>query len=260
MGNVFAKAGIAAVFLAGSIVAAQPSEAAGGAAPPPSQDWSWEGPFGSYDMAAAQRGLQVYLEVCASCHGLRLVAYRNLSALGYSEDEIKELAAEFEVEDGPDDEGEMFTRAAIPADRFVSPFPNDNAARFANNGALPPDLSLMVKARPNGANYLYALLTGYSEDVPDDIEVQEGMNYNTYFGGNQIAMAAPLYEDGVEYADGTPATISQMASDVTTFLAWASEPTLEERKQMGVTVMIFLFVFLGLLIAVKRRVWSKVEH
>ncbi len=237
-----------------------PAKAAGDAPVPPSQGWSWEGAFGSYDRAAAQRGLQVYKEVCAGCHSMDLLFYRDLEGLGYSEDEIKAIAADYEVEDGPDDEGEMFDRTAIPSDRFVNPYRNDNEARSANNGALPPDLSLIVEARPNGANYLYALLTGYSEEVPDGIEMQEGMNYNAWFKGNQIAMGQPLYEDGVEYADGTPATVSQMASDVTTFLAWASEPNMEQRKSMGIKVMIFLLVLLGLLIALKRKIWANVGH
>jgi len=237
-----------------------PAGAAGEAPVPPSQGWSWEGIFGTFDKAAAQRGFQVYKEVCAGCHSMDYLYYRDLAGLGYNEDEIKAIAAEYEVQDGPDDEGEMFDRTAIPSDGFVNPYRNDNEARAANNGAHPPDLSLMVEARPRGADYLYALLTGYSEDIPDEIEMQDGMNYNAWFKGNQIAMAQPLYEDSVEYADGTSATVSQMATDVTTFLAWAAEPNLEERKSMGIKVMIFLLVFLGLLIAVKRKVWSDVEH
>ncbi len=237
-----------------------PAGAAGELPVPPSQGWSWEGIFGTYDRAAAQRGLQVYKEVCSSCHGMDYLYYRDLAGLGYSEDEIKAIAAEYEVQDGPDEDGEMFDRTAIPSDGFYQPYRNHNEARASNNGALPPDLSLIVDARPHGADYLYALLTGYSEDVPDDIELQEGMSYNAWFKGNQIAMAQPLYEDSVEYADGTPATVSQMASDVTTFLAWASEPNLEERKSLGIKVMIFLFIFLGMLIALKRKIWSKVDH
>lgn len=237
-----------------------PAGAAGEAQVPPSRGWSWEGVFGSYDRAAAQRGLQIYREVCAGCHSMQFLFYRDLEGLGYGEEEVKAIASEYEVQDGPDADGEMFDRTAIASDRFVSPYPNDNAARSVNNGALPPDLSLIVEARPHGADYLYALLTGYSEVVPDGIELQDGMNYNAWFKGNQIAMAQPLYEDGVEYADGTPATISQMASDVTTFLAWASEPNLEERKSLGIKVMIFLVIFLGMLIALKRRIWSRLKH
>lgn len=224
----------------------------------PEQDWSFQGIFGTYDKAAAQRGLQVYKEVCAGCHSLNLIYYRNLTDLGYAEAAVKAFAAEHEVEDGPNDEGEMFTRPAKPADRFVEPFPNEQAARAGNGGALPPDLSLMVEARKGGPDYLYALLTGYTE-APADVEVLEGMQYNAYFPGHQIAMPAPLIEGGVEYADGTPATVEQMAKDVTVFLAWASEPNMEVRKAMGLKVMLFLIVFCGLLIATKRRVWADVH-
>jgi len=224
----------------------------------PKQDWSFEGIFGTYDRASAQRGLQVYQEVCAGCHSLKFIYYRNLADIGYSAAAIKAFAAENEIEDGPNGEGEMFMRPARPSDRFVRPFPNDNAARAGNNGAFPPDLSLMVEARVGGPNYLHALLTGYV-DPPSDMTVMEGMNYNKYFTGNQIAMPPPLSDDAVEYADGTKATVDQMSRDVVMFLAWASEPNMEERKSMGMKVMLFLFVFTGLLIAVKRRVWADVH-
>jgi ubiquinol-cytochrome c reductase cytochrome c1 subunit len=223
----------------------------------PAQEWSWQGVFGTFDQPALQRGLQVYLEVCASCHGLNYVAYRNLTALGYNDDQVKAFAAEFEVEDGPNEEGEMFFRPARPADRFVSPFPNDQAARASNNGALPPELSLIAEARQGGADYLYALLTGYV-DPPDDVELPDGMTFNTYFASQQIAMPQPLYEDGVEYADGTKASVDQMARDVSTFLTWTAEPYLEERKSMGFKVILFLLVFTAMLIAVKRKVWADV--
>ncbi len=224
----------------------------------PKQDWSFEGIFGTYDRASAQRGLQVYQEVCAGCHSLKFIYYRNLADIGYSAAAIKAFAAENEIEDGPNGEGEMFMRPARPSDRFVRPFPNDNAARAGNNGAFPPDLSLMVEARVGGPNYLHALLTGYV-DPPSDMTVMEGMNYNKYFTGNQIAMPPPLSDDAVEYADGTKATVDQMSRDVVMFLAWTSEPNMEERKSMGMKVMLFLFVFTGLLIAVKRRVWADVH-
>ena len=197
---------------------------------PPARDWSFDGMFGTFDRGAAQRGFQVYQEVCAACHSLKLVAYRNLSGIGLSEDQIKAIAAEVEVTDGPNDEGEMFQRPARPSDRFVKPFANDNAARAANNGALPPDLSLMVKARKGGADYLHALLTGYKEEPPAGIKLSEGMNYNLYFPGNQIAMAPPVADDAVEYADGTKATADQIATDVATFLAWAAEPELRSEE------------------------------
>jgi cytochrome c1 len=188
------------------------------------------------------------------------LAYRNLSALGYNEDEIKAYAANYEVEDGPNDEGEMFMRAALPSDRFVSPFPNENAARASNNGALPPDLSLMTKARKNGADHLSAIMTGYVDEAPEGVELAEGMAYHKYFTGNQIAMPQPLYGDDVEYADGTEATLEQEAKDITAFLAWAAEPELEERKSMGIGVLIFLGVLFVMVVAVKKAVWRDVGH
>lgn len=226
----------------------------------PDEDWSWDGPQGTFDKAQLQRGLQVYTESCSSCHSLDLIAYRNLAALGYSEDEIKAYAANYEVEDGPDDNGDMFMRAAIPSDRFVSPFANENAARASNNGAYPPDLSLMAKARKNGANYIYALMTGYSDEVPADVELMEGMNYHKYFIGFQIAMPQPLYGDDVEYADGTEATLEQEAKDITAFLAWTAEPELEQRKSMGIGVLLFLGFLFVMVVAVKRAVWRDVKH
>ncbi len=249
----------AAIFLATAFgLAASPASAAAGAKPP-AQNWSFSGLFGTFERDAAQRGYQVYSEVCAGCHSLYLLSYRHLAGIGFSEDQIKTIAAEFEVEDGPNDEGEMFVRPARPADRFVSPFANDKEARASNNGALPPDLSLMVKARKGGADYLYGLLIGYADEAPEGVTLMEGMNYNKYFPGQQIAMAAPLADDGVEYADGTKATLDQQARDVTTFLAWAAEPELEDRKRMGVKVILFLIVLTGMLFAVKRKVWEDVH-
>jgi ubiquinol-cytochrome c reductase cytochrome c1 subunit len=230
------------------------AQAAEGTAPP-ARDWSFSGIFGQFDRGALQRGFQVYREVCSGCHSLRLIAFRNLEALGFGEDEIKAIAAEYTVEDGPDDEGEMFERPALPADRIPAPFPNDKAAAAANNGATPPDLSLMIKARNGGADYLHALLIGYS-DPPDGVELLDVQSYNLYFPGNVTAMAPPLEEDIVEYGDGTPATVEQMAADVTSFLAWAAEPELEERKRMGIKVVLFLLVFTGVLYAAKRKVWA----
>jgi len=221
----------------------------------PARDWSFSGIFGQYDRDAMQRGFQVYREVCSGCHSLRLIAFRNLEALGYGEDEIKAIAADYTVVDGPDDEGEMFDRPGLPADHFPSPFANTQAAAAANSGAAPPDLSLMTKARNGGADYLHALLTGYT-DPPDGVELLDVQSYNLYFPGNVTAMAPPLDEDIVEYGDGTPATVDQMATDVTTFLAWAAEPEMEERKRMGIKVILFLLVFTGVLYAVKRKVWA----
>ncbi len=244
--------GVAAVLLfglqAGAALAAKGKEL-------PERDWSFTGIFGKYDRGAMQRGLQVYQEVCSGCHGLRFIAFRNLGALGYSEDEVKAIAAEYSIVDGPDEEGEMFERPGRPSDRFPSPFPNDKAAAASNNGAVPPDLSLIVKARTGGADYIHGLLTGYA-DPPADLEILEEQNYNLYFPGNVTAMAPPLFEDAVEYGDGTPATVEQMATDLSTFLAWAAEPEMEERKSMGIGVMLFLLVFTGVLYAVKRKVWA----
>ena len=224
----------------------------------PKRDWSFQGIFGTYDRASMQRGLQIYKESCSGCHSLNLIYFRNLTDLGYNEAQVKAFAAEYEVQDGPNDEGEMYNRPAQPQDRFVKPFPNDNAARAGNNGALPPDLSLMVEARVGGPNYVHALLTGYA-DVPAGTELMEGMNYNKYFPGHQIAMASPLSEDGIDYEDGTKATVAQQAEDIVTFLAWASEPNMEARKKMGIKVLIFLIVLTGILIAVKKRVWADVH-
>ena len=251
------KTSFAVLALAGLVsLSAAPVKAEASKEPLPARDWSFNGMFGTFDRGSVQRGLQVYLEVCAACHSLKLVAYRNLTGIGLSEDQIKAIAAEFEVQDGPNDEGEMYARPAKPSDRFVSPFPNDNAARASNNGALPPDLSLMTKARKGGADYLHALLTGYKEEPPADVKLGEGMLYNVFFPGNQIAMAPPLSDDAVEYADGTKATTEQLSNDVTSFLAWAAEPELEERKRMGVKVLLFLIVLTAMLYALKRQIWA----
>ncbi len=224
-------------------------------AKPPGRSWSFDGLFGTFDRGALQRGYQVFSESCASCHSLKRVAYRNLSEIGFSEDQVKKIAAEAEVTDGPNEEGEMYQRKGKPSDRFVKPFPNDNAARAANNGAMPPDLSLITKARAGGVDYLHAILTGYRE-APKGVEIGENMAYNAYFPGNAIAMPPPLEDDQVEYADKTKATVERMSADVTTFLAWASEPELEARKRMGIKVMLFLLVLTGMLYAVKRKVWA----
>ncbi len=225
----------------------------------PNIPWGFQKVFSTYDRPALQRGFQVYKEVCAGCHGLDKVAYRNLSGLGYNPDEIKAIAAEYTVIDGPNDEGEMFERAAVPADRFVSPFPNDNAARASNGGALPPDLSLIIKARTNGPNYLFGLLTGYAEEAPAGEELLDGQYWNKYFPGHKISMAPPLSDGLITYSDGTEATVEMATRDVVEFLAWASEPTMEARKQMGVKVLLFLFFLSVLLYIVKRRVWRDVH-
>jgi len=229
---------------------------AGDTPKPPKHDWSFSNVFGTFDKAAAQRGFQVYKEVCSACHSMELLSYRHLSGIGFSEEEIKAIAATVDVTDGPNDEGEMFERPGTPADRFVSPFPNKKAAAASNNGKAPPDLSLMTKARFNGSDYVYALLTGYKDVAPAHIEVPEGGNYNAYFPGHIIAMAPPLSDDSVEYTDGTKATLAQHAEDVTTFLSWAAEPEMEARKSLGVKVLLFLLILTGMLYAVKREVWK----
>ena len=253
------KTSLAAAVLAGMVAIPTGGVfAAGEGAPVPDHSWSFSGVFGTFDKASLQRGLQVYKQVCSSCHGLDHVAYRNLEALGYNDDEIKALAAEYTKIDGPNDEGEMFERPARPADKFARPFPNDQAARYANGGALPPDLSQIVKARPNGSNYTRALLIGY-EDPPAHVEPAIGQYYNKYFPGQLIAMPPPLYPDGVTYDDGTEATVEQQAEDVAVFLTWASHPDMDERKTAGVMTILFLIVFTGLLYATKRKIWANVH-
>jgi ubiquinol-cytochrome c reductase cytochrome c1 subunit len=222
---------------------------------PIEEAWSHDGLFGSFDRAAAQRGFQVYREVCSACHGLTFVAFRNLTDLGFSEEQVGALAGEYNVTDGPDDNGEMFERPARPADPIPPPYPNEQAARVANGGALPPELSLITKARAGGTDYIYSLMVGY-EEPPADVEAQEGLYYNAYFPGHWIAMPPPLSDGLVSYADGTQATVPQMAADVATFLTWAGEPTLEQRKQIGLKVMLFLIVFTGLCYATMRKVWA----
>lgn len=242
-------AALVATLLAG------PALAAGGDVALTKRDWSFNGPFGTFDKAAMQRGFQVYREVCAGCHSMQYIAFRNFADLGYNEAEIKAIAAEYDVEDGPNDEGEMFTRPGIPADRMPSPYPNDNAARAGNGGALPPDLSLIAKARANGPDYLYSLLIGYKE-VPASMNVPDGMYYNDAYPGNLIAMPQPLYGDDVTYADGADTSIEGSAADLTQFLMWAAEPKMEARKRIGVAVVFFLSIFVVLSVMAKRRVWA----
>ncbi|MDD9900524.1 MAG: cytochrome c1 [Alphaproteobacteria bacterium] len=240
------------------LLTASPVLAATDAPTPPDMQWPHHGVFSTYDKAALQRGFQVFKEVCAACHALDHMHYRNLSGLGYSDAQIKALAAEYTVMDGPNDDGDMFERQARPADKFVKPFANDKAARAVNNGAMPPDLSLIIKARHNGEDYLYALLTGY-EDVPEGEEMLPGQYYNKYFPGHKLSMAPPLVDGLVTYSDGTSASLEQASRDVTQFLAWASEPYQDERKQMGVKVILYLLIFAGILYAVKKKVWSDVH-
>lgn len=225
---------------------------------PPRQHWQHSGMFGTWDKAAVQRGYQVYREVCAACHAMKYLHYRDLSALGYTEGQVKAVAGEAAFTDGPNDDGEMFERAGLPSDPFKSPFANDKAARAANNGGLPPDLSLIAKARHAGEGYVYALLTGY-EQAPACAEMNPGMNWNKYFPGHQIAMAPPLSAGQVAYADGTSNSLEQQARDVAQFLAWAAEPHMEHRKGMGVKVMLFMLVFCGIMLAAKRKIWADVH-
>ena len=226
---------------------------------PPHQQWPFNGVFGTYDRTALQRGFQVYKEVCSACHEVKHLYFRDLTELGYSEDQVKGMAAQAQVQDGPNDQGEMFQRPGRPSDPLPKPFANDQAARAANNAALPPDLSLIVKAREGGVDYVYAILTGF-KDPPQDFKLTEGTYYNEYFAGHQIKMPPPLNADQVKYADGTPATVAQEARDVVSFLNWAAEPNLDQRHRMGFKVMLFLIIATGVFYAAKRKIWSRIEH
>lgn len=220
--------------------------------------WPFEGIFGTFDRQAAQRGAQVYFEVCSACHSNHNLYYRNLKDIGFSEAKIKQLAQKYTVKDGPNAEGEMFDRPALPSDRFVSPYPNEEAARAANNGAYPVDLSLIIKARHDGPNYVFSLLSGYQE-APADIKLMPGLYYNPYFEGGQIAMPPPLTQGQVTFSDDTPATVEQMAKDVVVFLQWAAEPEMEHRKSMGLKVMIFLLVFTVFFYMAKKKIWKNLS-
>ncbi len=250
------------------------------------QDWTFAGPFGYYDQDQLRRGFKVYEQVCSSCHGMDLLYYRNLSDEGgpnLPEEQVEAIAADYTVTDGPNDQGEMFERPATPNDKFVSPYENEKAAARANNGVAPPNLSVITKARgvsedvawymspvviaedlltmyaEGGADYTYALLTSYQQP-PEDVNMQAGLHYNPVYPGNQIAMPQLLYSDIVQYNDGTPTTQAQYAKDVTAFLMWAAEPTLEERKQMGAKVMLYLFILAALLYMSKRILWRNLKH
>ena len=248
---------------------------------PKEESWSFAGPFGKYDKGQLQRGLKVYKEVCSACHSMSLVSFRTLEGLGYSDDQVKAFAAEYEVQDGPNAEGEMYTRKAVPSDHFPSPFPNKEAAAAANNGAAPPDMSLLAQARgiergfpqfiidmfpivggyqEGGPDYIHALLTGY-QDPPAGVEVAQGTHYNPYFANAAaLAMAPPISADQVTYDDGTPQTLDQYSKDVSAFLMWAAEPHLEERKRTGFMVLVFLAIFTTLIYLTKKSVYSKKEH
>jgi ubiquinol-cytochrome c reductase cytochrome c1 subunit len=251
---LFSGAVIAAALLTGALA---PAAKAQEQAALPHVKWSFEGPFGTYDRASAQRGFQIYKDVCSNCHSLRQAYYRDLKGIGLSEEQIKAVAASVTVPTIADD-GTPAERPGLPSDHFHSPFANDKAARSANNGALPPDQTLLINAREGGANYIYGILTGYA-DPPAGMKMGDGMNYNKIFPGHQIAMAAPLSDDTVTYTDGTKATLDQEAKDVVTFLAFIANPEMESRKRMGVKIVIFLLLMTGVTYAVKRIVWSDVH-
>ncbi|CDS05852.1 Putative Ubiquinol-cytochrome c reductaseFT cytochrome c1 subunit [Lichtheimia ramosa] len=225
---------------------------------PPTYPWAHSGPLSTYDHASIRRGYQVYREVCSACHSLDRIAWRNLIGVSHTEEEVKAMAEEVEYEDGPDENGEMFMRPGKPSDYMPRPYPNEEAARAGNAGSLPPDLSLITKARHGGEDYVFSILTGYM-DPPGGVEVREGMNYNPYFPGGAIAMARVLFDEVVEYEDGTPATTSQMAKDVSTFLAWAAEPEHDERKKMGMKATIILSGLTLLSLWLKRFKWSPIK-
>ncbi|WP_068086356.1 cytochrome c1 [Polycladidibacter stylochi] len=289
--KLFKTAGIAA--LACGVLAGSPALASGDAPHIDEQSWSFSGPFGQYDKAQLQRGFKIYQEVCSSCHSMHYLSFRNLAeegGPGFSVDEVKALAAEYEVTDGPNSDGEMFERPAKPFDRFPSPFANVEEAKVSNGGAYPPDLSLIAKARgtgrgwkilsdvftqyqEGGPDYIYNLLTGYKEEFPACAGEQDNYYNPKFIGGSLpaecngghltgggIAMAPPLSDEIVEYTDGTPMTVDQYARDVSAFLMWTAEPKLEQRKRMGLGVLSFLVIFASLLYFSKRKIWKNVDH
>ena len=224
-------------------------------------DWSFKSFFGKFDRASLQRGYQVYTEVCASCHSLKHLSYRNLAEKGgpeFTELEAKAIASNFEVTDGPNSDGEMFDRPAKLSDKFVMPYANVQEAIAANGGAYPPDMSVLVKARSGGANYIYSVLMGYDEP-PAGMELDDGVYYNKYMYGNKIKMSAPLSDGIIEYSDGTNPSVEQMSKDVTTFLMWAAEPSLEARHQMGFKAIVYLIILTILVYFSMKRIWSRVK-
>jgi ubiquinol-cytochrome c reductase cytochrome c1 subunit len=224
-------------------------------------DWSFQGLFGKFDRGSLQRGYQVYTEVCAGCHSMKYLSYRNLSEKGgpeFSIAEAKAIASNYEVKDGPNSDGEMFLRPAKLSDKFANPYDNVKAAQAANGGAYPPDMSVLIKARSGGANYIYSVLLGY-EDPPTGTTLDDGVYYNKYMYGNKIKMSKPLIEDAVEYIDGTKATEEQMAKDITTFLMWAAEPHLEARHKMGFKAILYLIILTILVYFSMKKIWSRIE-
>lgn len=226
-----------------------------------SPSWSFKGFFGKFDRASLQRGYQVYTEVCAACHSMKYLSYRNLVETGgpeFSVEQGKIIASQFEVTDGPNNDGEMFTRPARLSDKFVGPYANEQAATAANGGAYPPDMSVLVKAREGGADYIYSILMGY-EDAPEGVSLDDGVYYNKYMSGNKIKMAQPLMDGTVTYMDGTQATEMQMAEDVATFLTWAAEPHLEARHKMGFRAIVYLIIITILVYFSMKKLWSRIE-
>jgi ubiquinol-cytochrome c reductase cytochrome c1 subunit len=224
-------------------------------------DWSFKGLFGKFDRGSLQRGYQVYTEVCSSCHSMKYLSYRNLGEKGgpeFSEAQAKAIAASFEVTDGPNSDGEMFTRQAKLSDKFAMPYENVKAAEAANGGAYPPDMSVLVKARGGGVDYIYSLLQGY-EEAPSGMTLDDGVYYNKYMYGKKIKMASPLSDGLVEYGDGTEATVEQMSKDVTTFLMWVAEPHLEARHQMGFKAIVYLIILTTLVYFSMKKIWSRIE-
>jgi ubiquinol-cytochrome c reductase cytochrome c1 subunit len=247
---------IAGVFAAGLLIAPAFAEEE---VVLPKETWSFDSLFGTFDLAAAQRGFTIYQQVCSNCHSMQYLHYRDLAGIGLSEEQIKAVAAAVTVPQGLDDQGNPKEGPATPADQFRSPFANPQAARAANNGALPPDLSLIVNAREGHANYIYGVLTGYV-NPPAGFKMQDGMNYNKVYPGHQIAMPQPLRDGSVDYVGGVTNDLAQESHDVVTFLAWAANPELVERKQMGVRIILFLIGMAFVTYAVKRKVWANVEH
>lgn len=246
---------------------------------PKEMDWSFAGPFGTYDKAQLQRGLKVYKEVCSACHSMNLVSFRTLEGLGYSEAQVKSFAAEYTIHDGPNDAGDMFDRPGKPSDYFPAPFANEAAAAASNGGAAPPDMSLLAKARgvergfprfvfdiftqyaQGGPDYIHSLLTGYDETPPAGMVIPEGTHYNPYFmSGVSLKMPKPLSDGQVTYDDGSPQTVDQYSRDVSAFLMWAAEPHMEDRKKTGFRVLVFLLLFGTLMYLTKRKVWEGVAH
>ncbi len=279
-----------------AMIGATPSLAAEGGAAIPTQRWTFSGVRGHFDREQLKRGFQVYKEVCSTCHGMRQLSFRNLVQKGgpeFPEDGVKTLAATYKINDVPNDQGKVVKRPARLSDRIPNPFDNEQQARSANNGALPPDLSLIARARgveaekpffmvpvhmfkdlfvsggyqEAGSDYLYALMMGY-QDMPKgtknpdgtDMRLSDGMYYNTVYPGHQIGMPSPLMDGSVKYGDGTPAKLENHARDVTAFLSWAADPKLEERKRMGLMVMLYLLITSALLYAAKRYVWAGEAH